>query len=115
MRKLEDWIDYMEGEADLKTMGRLGLLIEHSRADREVLSNLMRMRMLIEHADPAIALEPLTEKAGFLDRLHDRVMTFIEEGQRGRGRLSTSKSSASGSSRSEVRADDSKENSSALD
>lgn len=110
MIQFEDWIDYMEGEADLKTMAKLGLLIEHSYADREILSNLLHLRMLIERVDPALEIEPRIQKAGFLDDLHERVMSFIEGNQ-----PEAKRSTAAPPKPLTERADDSRENSSVLD
>lgn len=78
MTKLEDWIDYMEGEADLKKMAKLGLLVEHSERDREILTNLMRVREHIRLADPANAIEDQISKPSFLKNLHREILSAVQ-------------------------------------
>jgi hypothetical protein len=85
MNKLEEWIDYMEGEADLNLMAKLGLLLEHSRRDREILQNLMRVRKLIELADPSEAIHEIVEDPEYLERLHARTMATIKKKVKTRG------------------------------
>jgi len=82
MTKLEEWIDYMEGEADLKTMAKLGLLLEHSRRDREILQNLMRVRQMIELSDPALDIHEFVEDPSYMERLHARTMARIKKNPR---------------------------------
>ena len=79
MAKLEEWIDYMEGEADLKLMAKLGMLLEHSRDDREILQNLMRVRQMIELSDPAHEIHEFVEDPAYLERLHARTMSRIKK------------------------------------
>ncbi len=78
MTKLEDWIDYMEGEAAEMTRERLKLLLAHSKDDRLIFKNLRRLRQLILHADPADAIETILENDRLMLDLHDRIMMNVK-------------------------------------
>ena len=77
MTKLEDWIDYMEGEASERTRERLKLLLAYSKNDRLVYKNLRRLRQMILHADPAETIEPILENERLMLELHDRIMMNV--------------------------------------
>ena len=77
MRKLEDWIEYMEGEDDTKRMGQLGLLLQHSPENQIVLENLRRLRRLIAESDSARDIESTISKSAILEDLHDRIMSQL--------------------------------------
>lgn len=79
MRKLSDWVDFMEGELTPKHIERLSLLLKHSIADQLILDNLRRLRRLIKKTDRAkLALETINEPE-FLNQFHNRVMNSIKE------------------------------------
>ncbi len=77
MTRLEDWIDFIEGEADEKTRGRLSLLLAHSKTDRLIYKNLRRLRQIVLHADKAEAIEPLLENEKLMMDLHNRIMKTV--------------------------------------
>jgi len=76
--RLEDWIDFMEGEAGEKTRGQLSLLLEHSANDRQIYLNLRRLRQIILHSDRAEEIEPLLENNQMMLGLHDRIMKTLK-------------------------------------
>jgi hypothetical protein len=77
MRRLEDWIEYMEGEGAQKWMGQLGLLLKHSIADQVVLDNLRRLRRLIKKTDLADKINDTISNVEFLSGMHAKVMVNI--------------------------------------
>lgn len=77
MRKLEEWIEYMEGEGDLEKMGQLGLLLKHSLEDQVVLNNLRRLRRMIELTDPSDIIEDQISNSDFLGQFHQKTMKSI--------------------------------------
>ncbi len=83
MRKLEDWIEYMEGEGILRFMGKLGLLLRHSLTDQLVLDNLRRLRRILKQADPALEIENQISSSEFLGNFHAETMAKILSGSAG--------------------------------
>jgi len=79
MRKLEEWIDYMEDEAPLQQHAELTMLLRHSAADRIVFENLTRLRQLIALCDPADAIEGVISRPDFLEKLHSQIVSSITE------------------------------------
>ncbi len=79
MRKLSEWVDFMEGEVTLKQIERLTFLLKHSPEDQVILENLRRLRRSLRQADPArIAVETINEPE-FLQAFHTRVMDGIKD------------------------------------
>ena len=79
MQRLEDWIDFMEGESNHVQHGRLGLLLKHSIADRLVFENVRRLRCAIKDADAAELLTPLLNNERFMADMHQSIMARIRE------------------------------------
>ena len=82
MRKLEDWIEYMEGEGLLKLMGRLGMLLRYSSTDQLVLDNLRRLRRILKNSDPALDIENEISSSEFLGNFHADTMARIVASQK---------------------------------
>jgi hypothetical protein len=77
MRKLEDWIDYLEDECPPKRCVQLNMLLKFSVADRLILDNLRRLRQLIKLCDPADAIEGVLCQKEFLQDSHSQIMAGI--------------------------------------
>ena len=77
MRRLEEWIDYLEGEVDRDKLAKLGLLAEFSREDRLVLENLRRLRAVLEMTDPADEIRPALRDENLKGSIHKNVMKRI--------------------------------------
>lgn len=77
MRRLEDWIDYMEAESSEQEMSQLSLLLKHSVADQEVLENLQRLRKWVKWSDPCEAVDYIIEDKKFEKSFQERVMATI--------------------------------------
>ncbi len=77
MRKLEDWIDYLEDECPPKRRAQLNMLFKFSVADRLILDNLRRLRQLIQLCDKADAIEGLLNQKEFLQDSHAKIMERI--------------------------------------
>ena len=78
MIKLEDWIDFIEGECNEKVRGQINLLLEHSETDRMVYANLIRLRQILVHADKANEIESLLDDDKRMLDLHNQIMQNIE-------------------------------------
>ena len=79
MRKLHEWIEYMEGEGLLKPMSKLALLLKHSLVDQVILDNLRRLRRLVKQLDPAFEIEEKLSSAEFLNDFHSQTMNQIKD------------------------------------
>lgn len=79
MRRLEDWIEYMEGEGNPHQMGQLNLLLKHSLADQQVLDNLRRLRKWLKWTDPCEEIEYVLDDKKFEKNFHKRIMNEIVE------------------------------------
>lgn len=77
MRKLEEWIEYMEGEEEYAQMGKLSLLLKHSGSDQVVLENLRRLRKWLKWADPAQDIEDQISNSEFLKDFHAKTMSQV--------------------------------------
>ena len=66
------WIDYMEGETDVRVQADLNELLSLSKADRTELEKLQKLRALIRQSEPHLILSH--RQAG---RLHDRIMQAV--------------------------------------
>jgi hypothetical protein len=78
MRKLEDWIDYLEDECPPKRRTQLNMLLKFSVADRLILDNLRRLRQLIQLCDKADDIEGLLNQKEFLHDSHAKIMESIK-------------------------------------
>jgi site-specific recombinase len=79
MRRLEDWIDYMEKEVDPQKLDQLKMLLKHSISDQEVLDNLRRLRKWLLWADPAENIDYIIEDKKFEKNFHRQIMQTITE------------------------------------
>jgi hypothetical protein len=77
MRKLEDWIEYIEGEGDPKRMSKLGMLLKHSSTDKLVVDNLRRLRRAVHEVDPADKINDVISNSDFLGDFHSRIMDAL--------------------------------------
>lgn len=67
------WIDYMEGETDLRLQADLKELLALSETDRTELETLQKLRALIRQSEPHLILSD--RQAG---RLHDKIMNAVK-------------------------------------
>jgi hypothetical protein len=79
MSKLSEWIDFTEGEMDLKSMERLALLLKHSIADQLILDNLRRLRKIVKKSDPMTDQKSVLNEPEFLNQFHEKVMRSIRD------------------------------------
>jgi hypothetical protein len=77
MRRLEEWIDLLEGESGVRQSSKLGLLLKHSKPDQEVYANLTRLRRIVKKCDPAYALEAVLHDEKFMMDMHKRTMQSL--------------------------------------
>lgn len=77
MRKLENWIDFMENECSPKEEAQLKMLLNFSKGDQLILDNLRRLRNLIKLCDKADAIEGLLSEEKFLQKSHKAIMDRI--------------------------------------
>ena len=86
MRKLEEWIDFMEGECTPQELSKLGLLLKHSISDQVVLDNLRRLRRATKACDPAHEIEHAIADENLMADLHSRTMKRISASLKMRAR-----------------------------
>lgn len=87
MKKLEDWIDFMEGENWPEQTANLSLLLEHSLADQTVMDNLRHLRRAIKEAHVDNAVEKLLNDKTYLEKLHAQIMRGVRMNRPGKANL----------------------------
>lgn len=79
MKKLEDWIEYLEGEVSLKDRTEMNLLLKHSMADQLILDNLRRLRQCVRESDQARSEEKLLNDKQYHERIQSQIMREVRK------------------------------------
>ena len=68
------WIDLMEGEVEPERRPGLRLLLEHSKTDRQIYNNFLKLRDLVKSSEP----DWNQQKEDYFDVLHAKIMHTID-------------------------------------
>lgn len=79
MKKLEDWIDYLEGEVSLRERTEMNLLLKHSLSDQTILDNLRRLRQAVYESDMTRSADKLLADRQYLEKLQSQVMKEVKK------------------------------------
>ncbi len=79
MRKLEDWIDYIEGEGTLRERTEMNLLLKHSISDQMVLDNLRRLRQAVFETDSTREADALLADRQYLEKMQSQIMKEVRK------------------------------------
>ncbi len=79
MKRLEDWIDYIEGDLSRAEKAECDLLLRHSISDQLILDNLRRVRRCVELNTPTAPVEKLLKDNQYLEKLHGQIMKAVKK------------------------------------
>lgn len=79
MKRLEDWIDYIEGDLGRAEKAECDLLLKHSLSDQLILDNLRRVRRCVENNSPTASAEKLLKDNQYLEKLHGQIMKAVKK------------------------------------
>lgn len=82
MRKLEDWIDYVEGEGTLRERTEMNLLLKHSIADQMILDNLRRLRQVVFAVDSTRKADALFADRQYMEKMQSQIMKEIRKAKK---------------------------------
>ncbi|MEK6556082.1 MAG: hypothetical protein AABZ31_12630 [Bdellovibrionota bacterium] len=79
MKKLEDWIDYLEGEGSLRERTEMNLLLKHSISDQMVLDNLRRLRQAVYETDSTRGADLLLGDKQYMEKMQSQIMKEVRK------------------------------------
>ena len=79
MKKMEDWIDYLEGEVSLKQRTEMNLLLKHSISDQLILDNLRRLRQSLYEIDSTRTADKLLADKTYMEKLQSQIMKEVKK------------------------------------
>lgn len=69
------WVDYLEGEFSHETNQDMEMILDFSKMDQLILTNLSRIREILLMADEA---DQLPKESAYYDQLHHRIMHALK-------------------------------------
>lgn len=79
MKKLEDWIDYLEGEGSLRERTEMNLLLKHSISDQMILDNLRRLRQAVYETDSTREADALLADKQYAEKMQSQIMKEVRK------------------------------------
>jgi hypothetical protein len=78
MKQMDEWIDYIEGEAPTWQITKMNLLLNHSFEDRQTVANLKMVKDLVWQCDVYETVKDVVEEPEFLEKNHALIMKKLE-------------------------------------